>query len=164
MRIRISSTIDAPRETVFARMNDLDRAGEWMPGCMVERRTPGPVRVGARWRETRRVFGRDWTEEYEVALLDPPERIEVFADGRKGTTGRGEYRFRLEFEVDSASRTRVTMTGSATGMGVRGVILAPIMRAIMRRDMVVDLAAAKSWIERVYRTRPESPQLASPPT
>jgi carbon monoxide dehydrogenase subunit G len=148
VEIRISETIHAPVERVFALTNDFDRAGEWLPsGVKVERLTEGPLRVGSRYRETRKILGRLDTEVYEVTVLDPPNRSEVYADGTKGTAGRGGFRFRIDFAPEGTGATRVTLIGSATGMGCLGVILSPVIRGILRRHTVADLAGLKAWIE-----------------
>jgi carbon monoxide dehydrogenase subunit G len=155
VEIRLTETIRAPLDRVFALTNDLDRAMEWLPaGVRVEKLTPGPTRAGTRYRETRRILGRDDTEEYEVTVHDPPRRSEVCADGRKGTAGRGEFRFRVDFAAAGPSATTVTLVASATRLGCVGLLLYPVVRGIMRRHSVADLAGLKDWIER--ETREES--------
>jgi carbon monoxide dehydrogenase subunit G len=148
LRLRVSETIAAPRDRVFAKASDIDRMLEWLPDCpRFEKLTPGPLRLGTRYLETRIVLGREDTEEYEVTLLEPPRRIEVRADGRKGTAGRGVFRFVMELEAEPMEVTRATLTGEVTGMGIAGVLLGPLIRRILRRTMARDLAALKAWIE-----------------
>lgn len=149
MEIHLTETIRAPRDRVFALVNDLDRAGEWLPdGARVERLTEGPTRVGTRYREVRRILGRVDTEEYEVITFDPPRSSEVRADGTRGTAGRGTFRFRIDLEPADGGGTRATLSGSATGMGCLGWLLAPLIRGVMRRAMAADLGALKAWVER----------------
>lgn len=149
MKTSVSSTINAPMEKVFALVADIDRAGEWMPAdARVERLTEGPLRVGSRYRETRPVMGRIDTEEYEITVFDPPNLIEVYADGRKGTAGRGEFRIQIFLDREGPGATKVTMYGFVTRMGCLGVIAYPLIRGIMRKHLVADLAAVKAWIER----------------
>src|SRR5690606_16565810 len=59
----------------------------------VERMTDGPYAVGTRWRETRRMMGREETEEMWVAESDPLRRTVVAA-----SSGGAEYRTTFELE------------------------------------------------------------------
>jgi carbon monoxide dehydrogenase subunit G len=149
MEFSVTEVIRAPLARVFDLTNNIDRAMEWLPkGVRVEKLTEGPLRLGARYRETRKILGRDDTEIYEVTVLDPPRRSEVTADGAQGTAGRGLFRFRVDFAAEGADATRVSLTASATRLGCVGVLLGPVVRGIMRRHSVADLAGLKSWIER----------------
>ncbi len=149
MEFRFTETIKAPLEKVFALANDIDRAMEWLPaGIRIEKLTEGPLRAGTRYRETRKVLGRFDTEIYEVTVYDPPHRSEVFADGRQGTAGRGEFRFRIDFAPEGSGATRVTLSGSVSRLGCLGLVMYPVIRGILRRHSVADLAGLKAWIER----------------
>lgn len=149
MEIRLTEVIQAPLEKVFALANDIGRATEWLPaGVRIEKLTEGPVRAGTRYRETRRILGRYDTEIYEITVYDPPNRSEVLADGRQGTAGRGEFRFRIDFAASGPDATRVTLTGTAARMGCLGALLGPVIRGILRKHSAADLAGLKTWIER----------------
>jgi carbon monoxide dehydrogenase subunit G len=155
MRFRFTELLHVPLERAFALTNDLDRAMEWLPaGVRIEKLTPGPTRLGSRYRETRRILGRDDTEIYEVTIYDPPHRSEVCADGTKGTAGRGEFRFRVDFAAAGPSATTVTLVATATRLGCGGLLLYPVVRGIMRRHSVADLAGLKAWIEKETREEP----------
>lgn len=149
MEFELTETIRAPLDKVFALTNDIDRAMEWLPaGVRIEKLTPGPTRLGSRYRETRRILGRDDTEIYEITGFDPPRRCEVFADGRQGTAGRGEFRFHIDFEPAGTDATRISLVASATRLGCVGVILYPLVRSILKRHTIADVAGLKAWIER----------------
>lgn len=149
MEIRISETIHAPLGKVFELANNIDRAEEWLPGGVrIEKLTAGPTRVGSRYRETRKVLGRLDTEIYEVTVYDPPHRSEVVADGVNGTAGRGLFRFRIDLTPAGSRDTRVDLTGTVTGVGCLGVIAYPVVRSVLRRHSIADLAGLKAWIER----------------
>jgi len=148
LEFRLTEIIKAPRERVFALTNDIDRAMEWLPaGVRIEKLTEGPVRVGSRYRETRTILGRDDTEIYEITVYEPPHRSEVFADGRQGTAGRGEFRFRVDFAEAGPDSTRVDLVATAARLGCVGVILYPVVRGIIKRHTVADVAGLKAWIE-----------------
>lgn len=148
MHFRFTELLHVPLEKAFALTNDIDRAMEWLPaGVRIEKLTPGPTRAGSRYRETRRILGRDDTEIYEVTVYDPPNRSEVCADGTKGTAGRGEFRFRVDFAAEGPDATRVVLNGSAARLGCVGILLYPVVRGIMKKHIVADLAGLKAWIE-----------------
>ena len=139
----------AASSLAFALTNDIDRAMEWLPpGIHIEKLTPGPTRAGSRYRETRKILGRVDTEIYEVTVHDAPKRSEVCADGAKGTAGRGLFRFRIDFFAAGPDATRIELTASATRLGCVGVVLYPVIRGILKRHTIADIAGLKSWIER----------------
>lgn len=143
MKQVLQAVVRAPLERVFALSTDIDRSREWLPKDVVtEKLTEGPARVGSRYRETRPVLGRLDSRVYEITVLDVPRRAEVLS------SGGGEFRFRMDYEALDASTTRVTMTGSVEGLGCLGVVAAPLIRHVMRKNMDVDLAGLKAWIER----------------
>lgn len=73
LEMKCSRTIAAPPERVFEIVTDLRNAPTRVKAITkLEVLTPGPIRKGTRFRETRTLFGRDATEEMEVTVLDPP--------------------------------------------------------------------------------------------
>jgi hypothetical protein len=46
----------------------------------VEVVTTGPIRTGARLREDRIMFGRDGTQELEIATIERPHRLRLLVD------------------------------------------------------------------------------------
>ena len=76
--IETSITVAAPPERMFAIFTDLEGAPGRIRGIKkVELLTPGPVRVGTKWRETR-VFGkREATEVLEVTEFVPGRTFSV---------------------------------------------------------------------------------------
>src|SRR3954468_5704524 len=78
--INCSSThmIAAPSEKVFQVFSDFDA----MPGRIkgikrLEVQTPGPIRVGTQFRETRQMHGHDATEKMEITAFDRPRMYAV---------------------------------------------------------------------------------------
>jgi carbon monoxide dehydrogenase subunit G len=148
MRFELADTIAAPPDKVFRLTTDVDRFGEWMPGFVrVEKHTPGPLVTGSRFRETRKMFGRDSTEEFEATLVDAPRTLDLFVDGAKGTSGKGEFRFRYEFSPSGAG-TRVKLAGEITKMGCVGAVFGFLFAGLFKKMIGKDLTAMKSWIEK----------------
>src|SRR5260370_1879554 len=46
----------------------------------IEVLTPGPIRAGTRLREDRIMFGRDLTQELEIATIERPHRLRLLAN------------------------------------------------------------------------------------
>lgn len=68
------TTIARPPAEVFAVAIDVTRAHEWMPAIVkLEPVDEGPVRVGWRFKETRRMKGREMTAVIEVTEHRGPE-------------------------------------------------------------------------------------------
>ena len=101
----------------------------------VEVLTEGAFGVGTRWRETRRMFGKDATEEMWVTVSEPPERYVVEAESH-GSHYISEWVLRADGPVTTV---RMTFSAVATG-GVAG-LLAKIMGGLGAR--AVSKAIAK---------------------
>lgn len=70
--------IRRPAAGVFAFITDPDRTPLWQPSLVdVQRRTEGPIAVGSRFAEVRRLLGRSIESVFEVTELDPPRRSAV---------------------------------------------------------------------------------------
>lgn len=95
-RFIISKRIEAPLARVFAVFTELERATERIAGITrIEVLTPGPFRVGTRWRETRVMFGKDATETLEVSALTSDESYTV-----RALSCGAEYVSEFRFEPD----------------------------------------------------------------
>jgi uncharacterized protein YndB with AHSA1/START domain len=144
----ISETINAPLERVFSVATDLDAAGKWMQNLVgIEKLTEGPMAVGSQWRETRKMFGRKASEHFEVTALVPNENLDLYVDGSKGTTGKGEFRFRHTFEA-SGGGTVFTLSGEVSGMGKFMELIGRLFIGGMKKAIAKDITAMKHYIEK----------------
>lgn len=75
----------------------------------------GEMKVGSEWRETRKMFGKEATEHFEVMELHKPNKIVLRVDGTKGTTGKGEYTFTYTLRTIE-KHTEVTLLGEIKGL------------------------------------------------
>jgi uncharacterized protein YndB with AHSA1/START domain len=129
----------APPETVFAALTDTAGWAAWLPGYVaVERTDHGPVTVGTGWRETRRMYGKEATEHFEITAHEPPSRIGLRCDGTKGSSGKGEYLFRYALSPADGG-TEVILDGEIrgfTGIGaLLGRLMVPMFRKACRKDL-----------------------------
>jgi uncharacterized protein YndB with AHSA1/START domain len=148
LRFTFEERFDAPPEEVFRLATDIDAFREWMPNFVrVEKLTEGAFGKGTIWRETRKMFGKESTEEFQVTAAEPGKSLDLFIDGRKGTTGRGEYRFRYTFAPQDGG-TRLTMEGEIAGMGWFMELLGRVFIGSFKKALQQDLKAMKSHLER----------------
>ncbi|NUP18283.1 MAG: SRPBCC family protein [Streptomyces sp.] len=143
----VERRVAAGQGTVWEALTDL-RGMERVLSTVtkVDVLTDGAFGVGTRWRETRRMFGRDATEEMWVTVCEPPERYVVEAESH-GTRYVSEWSLR----ADGPSDTTVRMTFSAvTSGGVTGLlakILGGVGARAVSRAIAKDLDEVASEVE-----------------
>ena len=139
--------IAAKAERVFAALADLEGAKEWMQDLVSLRKTTeGPFGVGTQWEETRRMFGKNDTEYFEVTHYEPPASMSVFVDGSKGSTGKGRYLFHYEVTPDGEG-SRVTLASELDIPGVFTRAFGWLFIGSFKRAMKKDLHAMKEHVE-----------------
>lgn len=131
--INLTTTIAAPRDTVWAYASDIARQPEWMHEMKrVEMLTPPPVRPGSRGRATVRIFGISTTDDVVITQFDPPS---TFAIRHEGTfVGEGLLQFT---EID-ATRTRIDWMEYLRPplfANIGGFVQRPILGGIFRSDL-----------------------------
>lgn len=91
--------VAAPPQVVWDVVTDLEGTTPALPGVVsVERLSddgPGGYAPGTRWRETRRMFGQDATEEMTVVEAEAPRRTVLHAE-------HGSVRYVTGFELAPA--------------------------------------------------------------
>ncbi|WP_062389977.1 SRPBCC family protein [Demequina iriomotensis] len=81
--VRAEREIAAAVERVWEVITDLDFATEVIPSILrIERLEGEGYEVGVRWRETRKMWGREETEEMWVEAADAPVSTTIRAESR----------------------------------------------------------------------------------
>ncbi|MFC7448955.1 SRPBCC family protein [Rhodococcus daqingensis] len=81
--IQLTQHVAAPPAKVWSVLTDLDAAPTTLTGIIsVERVSGEGYAVGTRWRETRKMLGKEATEEMWVAEVEPERRTVVRANSR----------------------------------------------------------------------------------
>ena len=141
--------IDAPPERVFEAMTNPEGFGNWMQGFVrAERLTPGDFGVGTQFRETRKMFGKEATEHFEVTTCEPGKRLGLEVDGTKGTTGKGRYHF--DYELEPTGTGTLVRTSAVIDMpgGLLTKLLGKLMGGAFKKACDKDLVALKTYLER----------------
>ena len=146
MRIDVETLIDAPMLTAFATAFDVGAWPNFIAGIeKIEVLTPGPLGVGSRFRETRRMFGRQAIEEMTIDEIVTPERFVLTAFSH-GTAYRAVHQLA---EVDGITRLLLMFEGEPKTLAARAMF--PIGRLFLgsvKRQLADDLAAVKAEAER----------------
>ena len=130
-------------EEVFETMTDPNQFEHWMQNFVrSEVESPdGQFGVGTRISETRRYFGREATEVFEITHYDPPRAISLHVDSCRGST----YDFDHRFEPDGDG-TRMVMDARIDGGGCMTKLLGKSMCGIFKKAMRKDLVALNDYI------------------
>ena len=141
----VRERIAAPPEKVFAVASDFAGAAERIDGILrVEMLTPGPLAVGTRFRETRKMFGKEASEEMTVVELDAPRRYVLLAESHGS-----RYRSELRFEPEGAG-TEIVMTFRGEPLTLAAKVMSVLMKPMLESMVKLcarDLADLKRWIE-----------------
>lgn len=147
--VRVSRVVSAPIERVWEVITDLDHAADVLTGVSrVERLDTGSYQVGTTWRETRKMMGKEATEQMWVAEVDAPRRTVVRSDNR-GV----EYRTVIELRSRGES-TEIAMEFSANAPQQSGLkktiyrVIAPVGTSITKKMLTTDLADIAAAAER----------------
>ena len=136
--------IDRPQAEVFAYLNELDRHPEWQEDLISSKiASEGPVGVGARATDKRKVPGGPREMTYEVTQYDPPRKSSW--QGLDGPV-RGAGSVNVE-PVGDGSRSRVTLELDLKGHGL-GLLIAPFARRQTARQVPKSQAKLKEVLER----------------
>ena len=138
---------EASPERIFAVMTDLDAAAEWMPNIVsIERLDGDGFGVGTQWRETRKMFGKEATELFEVKHCDAARALDIYVDGRKGSSKKGEYHFRYRLEPrDNGTDLQLSATIHVEGWFAQ--LLGRLFIGNFRKTCEKDILAMKAYIE-----------------
>ena len=143
--MKLSTHIKAPKELVFEAFADIPNGAEMIESIIkIEMLTDGKVGAGTRWKETRRMFGKEHTEEMGFTVFETPNRYVVEADS-------GGSHFRTEFQFkEEDDGTGVTLELTSTPTTFMAKLMRPLCfftNGIMSKMMNADLEDCKKYCE-----------------
>ncbi|MBL7742462.1 MAG: SRPBCC family protein [Chitinophagaceae bacterium] len=135
------------KEKVFEGLTNLDAARSWMKGFVrIEKIKGDKVEPGAVWRETRKMFGKEATEEFEVTSVIPDKEIRLRVDGTKGSSRKGEYLFQYLLEEKNGG-TEVTLNGEIAGLKGFSAFIGKLFAGMFKKACRKDLLSLKQHLE-----------------
>jgi hypothetical protein len=103
--------------------------------------------VGTTFVLTRDQKGERVREVFEVTALDPPNRVEWFVDGMRGSTRAGRFRLRYELRPGEAGETKVVLDGELSGLDRWTELFARTIAPVIEEALASDLRALKTHLE-----------------
>ena len=139
--------INAKPEAVWHAIADITNWNRWMPNLVkVEKLTSGDFAAGTKWRETRKMFGKEASEVFEVIHAAPPHALSLRCDGSNGTTGKGVFNF--DYSIGPVPQGSVVcMTGNIEMPGLLAGLMIRIFGGMMKKACEKDLHALKKYLE-----------------
>ncbi|MGM7722224.1 SRPBCC family protein [Metabacillus sp. Hm71] len=148
IQFEVKRSFKVSKQMAYNGLLDLDSAKQWMQGLVgIERLDEGPLQVGSQWLETRRMFGQEATEHFEVVELKEPDKIVLRCDGTKGTTGKGEFVFTYIL-ASSGDHTEITLNGEINGLTGFAKFFGKMMAGTFKKACAKDLDALKRYLEK----------------
>lgn len=145
----LTETVAAPVPAVFAAYTDFANAPARVADIVrTEMLTPGPVGVGTKFTETRKMFGKESTETMTVTAFAPNELVELTA----GSCG-AEFVSRFTFAADGAG-TRVGVEVRARAVSLLAKLFAPLaflMMGTIKKCVARDVAQLRASVEGAAR-------------
>jgi uncharacterized membrane protein len=132
-------------EEVFAYVDQVDRHPEWQEKLVsAKRQTEGPLRVGSRIDQVRRVPGGPREFTIEVTEHDPPSKISWRAlNGPVRPVGTVTVE-----PLADGSRSRFTVQIDMRGHGLLGKLIASLASRDVAKQVPKDHARLKELLER----------------
>lgn len=147
MRMSVDVLVRAPRKVVWDVVADIPNAASTVKGIekveVLER--PASGLVGLKWRETRKMFGKEATEVMWITSASEPSHYDTRAESHGAV-----YTTRIALE-DAPGGTRLSMEFGAApqtfGAKVMGALFGVLMKGSMRKAIQKDLDDIKAAAE-----------------
>ncbi|MGP4000164.1 SRPBCC family protein [Streptomyces sp. 8N706] len=144
----VERRVAAPVARVWEALTDLESAPSILSGVeRVEVLTPGPFTEGTRWRETRRMLGKEATEEMLVTACEEPEHFVVEADSR-GAHYVSDFTLTPEDQDATTVRMAFTATPYSGVAGMLAKVFGGLGAKTVRQSIEKDLAEVAASVER----------------
>ena len=157
MRVSVDVNVRAPRNVVWDVVTDIPNAASTIEAVekieVLDR--PAIGLVGLKWRETRKMFGKEATEVMWVTSASEPAFYETRAESHGAI-----YTTRIAL-ADAEGGTRLSMEFAAApqslGAKLMAAIFGPLMKGSMRKAILKDLEDVKAAAEARAPSPPAAP-------
>lgn len=162
MKISVETTINSSKDKVWSAISDIENAPEMISGIIglevLEK--PASGLLGLKWRETRKMFGKEADETMWITDCMEGEFYQTRAENHGAI-----YKSRLSLEAIESSgsdrsakaddaiadRTKLTMTFEGEAESFLIKVVSAIMSLFMKKSMIkmleTDLADIKAYVE-----------------
>ena len=139
--------IVAPLEKVFRTVSDISQFSEAVPHIInVEFISDIRTGVGARFRETRLMNGKEASTELEVAEYEENDKVRMISDA-------GGTIWDTLFSVKPVDgKTELTVVMDAKAYKFMAKIVNPLIRGMVEKAIGKDIDAIKDWCEKSANT------------
>ncbi len=135
----VSVYLNQPVEHVFAFLVDTDKVTAWQANLIkLEQITEGPLRLGSRFREIRRINGRDSEIQGEITTLEPNKRLET----KTMTQPQARVSYFLEPEQNG---TRLSYKFALETHGLMR-LMEPMIASSIKKDTAADFETLKRML------------------
>ncbi len=137
----VSIHLNLPVEQVFAFLADTSKLSSWQSNLIKnELTTQGPLRVGARFREVRRLGRRESEIQGEITAFEPNKRLETKTTTKPQASvsyllnpEQGGTRLKYKFALETSGLMR---------------LLEPLISGSIRKEQESDFVKLKGILER----------------
>lgn len=148
MQVSANVLVHAPREVVWDVVADIPNAASTVKGIEkveVLARPPSGL-VGLKWRETRKMFGKEATEVMWITSAAERSSYDTRAESHGAV-----YTTRIALQDAPGGGTRLSLDFRAEpqtlGAKVAGAIFSPLMKGSMRKAIAKDLEDIRAAAE-----------------
>lgn len=143
-RTAITRTINAPVEAVFEAVANISKFTEAVPQIMrVDFLTESRGGVGTRFRETRKMRGREASTVLEVTEYVRNKHVRLVSDAG-GTVWDSLF---TVAPVGDGESTRLDLVMEARPYRLMARVFVPLMRGVVAKAVAEDMDAVKGWVE-----------------
>ncbi len=145
-KVTVSRRIDAPVDVVFRTVAHVERFSQAVPHILrVEFLSEVKSGVGARFRETRMMMGREASTELEVTEYVENERVRIVSEA-------GGALWDSVFTVArDGEETELKLVMDARPQSMRARMTLPLIIGTVRKAIEQDMDAVKAFCERPAR-------------
>lgn len=141
-RVTVTKTINAPLELVFQTVAEIENFSKAIPHIVnVEFLSENKTGIGAKFRETRIMIGKEASTVLEVTEYSENERIRLVSD-ESGTIWDSIFTVKT---VDGT--TELTLVMESRPYKTMARILNPFTAFMVRKGVVSDMDAVKKYCE-----------------
>jgi carbon monoxide dehydrogenase subunit G len=139
IRVELTLEIERSPHEVFDRLVDIDRVPEWQSSA-VRSHADGPMRVGARVHEARRLLGREAHSELEVCAFDPPRHFAL-------RTVSGPVKVDVDHELEAQRNGTVLHVVAEADPGSILRLAKPVLARQAEHELRTDFGRLKELLE-----------------